>query len=150
MEKIEERYGVLKETLNLDDEKFKSLVEDLTMFELAVRNVNDIFKGTIYNCSESEHLCEVIDRSTNDLLENFQKQYMDFVEEKKEIHPLPSLEQVVTWAEEIHVNIALQLFTEEYTQNVIKPSFESIASAILEVAEDEEIAESEEEDEAHN
>jgi hypothetical protein len=150
MEKIEERYKVLKEILNLDDEEFKSLVEDLTMFELAVRNVNDIFKGTIYNCSESEHLCEVVDRSTNDLLENFQKQYMDFVEEKKEIHPLPSLEQVVTWAEEIHVNIALQLFTEEYTENVLKPSFESIAAAILEVAEDEEIAESEEEDEAHN
>ncbi len=118
-----------------DKENFDNVIQELYLFEIVLRQINQIFIDTIYS-KEIDILTIAADRATNILADTFAKEFMKQTVEEDQLASLPDLNLIVEWIHEIHTNVARQLFLEEFIEEVMEPAYLNIANAIVEISEE--------------
>jgi trans-2-enoyl-CoA reductase len=150
MSDLKEVYGDIKD---IAGDRFDKVVEELGLFETVLYQVNEIFCKTLYK-DGNEAMLNAAESSIDSLRDNFRSEFIKETQKNEALFDLPELELVTSWVEAIHLDIAGQLFTEEFVSEALRPVYENITGAILDteanIEETEEATESEEEDEAHN
>ncbi len=116
-----------------DEDHFNNVIQELVMFEIVLNQINQIFVDTLYN-PEANILLGAAKDSVESLCDSFAAEFILQSHEKETLSALPDLAQAVAWVEELHGNIAKQLFTEDFHKEVLAPSYEKIAEAINEVS----------------
>ena len=150
MSDLKEVYGDIKD---IAGDRFDKVVEELGLFETVLYQVNEIFCKTLYKDS-NEAMQKAAESSVDSLRDNFRSEFIKETLNNEKLFELPELELIASWIETIHLDIAGQLFTDEFVSEALRPVYENITGAILEaeanVDETEEPEEKGEEDEAHN
>jgi trans-2-enoyl-CoA reductase len=150
MSDLKEVYGDIKD---IAGDRFDKVVEELGLFETVLYQINEIFCKTLYN-ENNEAMITASVASIDGLRDNFRSEFIKETRKNEALFDLPDLGLVTSWVETIHLDIASQLFAEEFVSEALKPVYENITGAILDtesnIEETEEATESEEEDEAHN
>ncbi len=147
LEEIKEskKYEELEKLLT--EERFVEVLNDLTLFEIVIKQISEIFIQSLYN-ENSAALLSASRESVNTLLGNFTQQFIDMTQGDEEVAPIPDLLQIVSWIEEIHIDLANQLYNETFVREVIRPAYENVSKAVIETAD--EIEENGEIDEDYN
>ncbi len=114
-------------------EQFEGVIKELTLMSIVVDQLNTIYKDTIYS-EDVATLRDASDGTIDILLTSFAKEFISKSEEAQEFAPLPSLNLIAKWVEEIHINVAKQLFSEDFVKEVFTPAFERITAAVLEAS----------------
>ncbi len=129
-----------------DAGQFDSVIRELALFEIVLVQINQIFKSTLYT-TEVDTMNVASDDTVDILRDNFAKEFVRQTVEEEKLASLPTLDLVVSWVQEIHENLAQQLFTEEIVNDVLAPAYGNIAEAILGISKDELEDETEEKEE---
>ncbi len=135
LEEIKEskKYEELEKLLT--EERFVEVLNDLTLFEIVIKQISEIFIQSLYN-ENSAALLSASRESVNTLLGNFTQQFIDMTQGDEEVAPIPDLLQIVSWIEEIHIDLANQLYNETFVREVIRPAYENVSKAVIETADE--------------
>ncbi len=131
-EDIKEKYKVI-ESFCEDEEHFNNIISDLVMFEIVLGQINQIFTDTLY-AKNSVVLVGAASDAIEVMKNTFSDEFISQTETQKELTSLPDLTQAVSWVQELHLNLATQLYTEDFTREVIAPAYARITEAIVEVS----------------
>jgi hypothetical protein len=118
------------------EEEFKELQKNLELFLVVADQANQIFIGSVYN-ENSKTLIEAAENSIADLKTLTLEKFIESSKEVGAILQIPKFEELLDWVQEIHTNIASQLFSEEFCKSVFTPALDSISKSILEFTEEE-------------
>ena len=116
-----------------DKEGFDQIVADLSLFESITMQIAEIYSSTLYN-KEAVALHSANNTGSKALVLNFFTQFVAECIKENKIIEVPDLAQIVTWVEEIHIDINGQLWEEEFLTSVIVPAVETISTTILDTA----------------
>ncbi len=141
------KYEAIRE-FTKGEEQFNNVIQEIALFEIVLGQINEIYKDTLY-AEEVSTLNEAADSTVEIMIDKFAEEFISKTIADQALSSLPDLAQIVSWIEEVHINIAGQLFTEDYVKEVLAPSYRSIAEAIIEVSRDD-IEAGEEETDAHS
>ncbi len=119
-------------------EHFDGVIQELVLFEVVLMQINQIFCDTLYS-KESTTLSDASKEAVRTLQNTFALEFVDQSLAKEALTALPDLGMAVSWVSEMHSNIAKQLFTEDFAKEVLEPSYDKIAEAIIEVSEGEQV-----------
>jgi hypothetical protein len=144
-DELKNKYKDLK-TLCKDEEEFEVLVYKLGLMEIVIGQLNDIYKSVLYAEGE-EVLHAAADEATAELEKNITEQYINQSVAEKEIKDIPEFQIVLAWINQLHLNIAGQLFNADFVNEVMEPAFENIAKTVLEIGKEETEKVEEEEEE---
>jgi len=129
-----------------DETEFDDLVLKISLLEVILGQVNELFIGSIYN-EEAKALINAANSSTKKLQEEVVNIYIRNSKEAGKLLPIPDIEEISSWVEEIHYDIASQLYTKDFCDTVITPALETITTSIIEFANEETNSENENENE---
>jgi len=144
MEDLSNSYSSLKEIAT--EEELNDTLQKLLMIHTILLQLNQIFTSAIYD-EKATSIILASEEGANQLVDNFKKQYVEASTEAGLLAPIPDLDQLVSWIEELHKDITSQLFDEDFHSSVIVPALTDISAAVLETAIEEE---KEMNDEAHD
>jgi len=136
------QYKELKEKLT--EENYHQVFEDVSLFKMVFAQVSDIYQETIFN-QNNEFFQKAVTTYNDIFMKNFDKQFLLETTADDHIAPIPEMEHIVTWNEEIHKEILYEIFDKNYVDTVINHSFDSISEAIFETIDEDEREESEDE-----
>ncbi len=129
LEEIAIKYAGIEEFCE-DADQFNNVSHELALFETVLSQINEIFKSTLYT-SEVDTMNVASDDTVDILRDSFAKEFVSNSKEEKKLASLPTLELAVAWIQEIHENLAKQLFTEEFSTEVLVPAYTEISEAII-------------------
>jgi glutathionyl-hydroquinone reductase len=108
----------------------------ISLLEVILRQVNEIFVNSLYN-KDTPTLINSANSSVNILREQVTEQYISNSKELNELMPIPGVEELAAWVEEIHYDISRQLYSEGFCNTVILPALQTITESIIEFAQEE-------------
>jgi glutathionyl-hydroquinone reductase len=124
------------------EEQYQDVVMKISLLEVILRQVNEIFVNSLYN-KDTPTLINSANSSVNILREQVTEQYISNSKELNELMPIPGVEELAAWVEEIHYDISRQLYSEGFCNTVILPALQTITESIIEFAQEENENESE-------
>jgi hypothetical protein len=124
------------ESLCEDEKQFQDVVMKISLLEVILGQVNEIFMGSMYN-SDATALINSANSSVNILREQVAEQYIQNSKQVGELMPIPDVEELATWVEEIHYDIARQLYSEGFCDTVILPALQTVTESVIEFAKEE-------------
>jgi glutathionyl-hydroquinone reductase len=134
-EKNKDKFKDIRE-LCKDDKEFDDVVMKVSLLEVIIGQVNQIFMSSLYN----ENATALVN-SANSSIESLQQSVVDtYIKnslEVKKLMPIPDISELSTWVEEIHYDIARQLYAEGFCDAVIYPALQTVTSSVIEFAEEE-------------
>jgi len=119
-----------------DDHEFHDLVMKISLLEVILGQVNEIFIGSLYN-EQSNALIDAANTSIESMQKTIVDTYIKNSRELNELMPVPDIEELSTWVEEVHYDIARQLYTEGFCDTVIYPALQTITESVVEFANEE-------------
>jgi hypothetical protein len=131
-EKNTEAFKELKQFCK-DDEQFQNMVMKISLLEVIIGQVNDIFIGSVYG-KDANALIQSAKASANTLGKQVLEQYIKNSKEIGELMPIPEVEELANWVENIHYNIAEQLYSEGFCNTVILPALQTVTESVIEFA----------------
>ena len=131
-QQVSEIYKEIKE-FTKDEEQYTGIINDLVLFEVVLKQLNLIYQDTIYS-KDVPTFREASDKTVSLVTDNFRNEFIKKTKEAKELPSLPDLKQMISWIEEIHLNLALSLFTEDFIKEVIAPAYQKISEAVVDVS----------------
>ncbi len=132
IETTKEKYSEILQFCENEEQQDK-VIQELALFETVISQVNQIFKETLYQ-EDISVFGTASDETLEALVISFTKEFISKSKEGQELAGLPDLALVVSWVNEIHTNVAAQLFKEDFVNEVIAPSYDSISEAIIEIS----------------
>lgn len=133
--KLEPRFKEIRHLCE-SEETFNDVVLKVTLLEVIVAQVNEIFIGSLYNPTASV-LLESANNAVTALQESIVDTYISKSTELGELRPIPEIEEVTYWVQEIHIDILSQLHSEGFIQSVITPALDTITGSIVEFSKEE-------------
>jgi glutathionyl-hydroquinone reductase len=134
-EKNKNKFKDIRE-LCKDDKEFDDVVMKVSLLEVIIGQVNQIFMSSLYN-----EKATALVNSANSSIESLQQSVVDvYIKnslEVKKLMPIPDIAELSTWVEEIHYDIARQLYSEGFCDAVIYPALQTVTSSVIEFAEEE-------------
>ena len=134
-EKNKPKFEDIKEFCK-DEKEFDDIVLKISLLEVILGQVNEIFVNSLYN-EEAKALIEAANTSTRGLQEEVINVYIKNSKDIGELMPVPDIIEVAGWVEEIHYDIAMQLYSEGFCNSVIAPALETVTSSVIEFANEE-------------
>lgn len=125
------------------DEKYNDVVLKVALLDVILAQVNEIFIGSLYN-PEAVAIIESANASIAGIQSSVVDIYIKNTKDRGELVPIPDIQELATWVEEVHTDIALQLYAEGFVDNVMIPALNTITSGVIDFAK-EEAGEAEEE-----
>ena len=135
------KFEVIKDLCS-SDEEFQDIVMKISLLEVIIGQINEIFIGSIYN-ENSKAMIDAANKSVEMLQKNIVQTYVNNSKELQELMPIPDVAELSTWVEEIHYDIAMQVYTEGFCNTVILPALQTISNSVVEFAEEDSPEESE-------
>ena len=118
------------------EEEFKELQKNLELFLVVADQSNQIFISSIYN-EDAKTLIEASEDAIIDLKTIAIERFIKGSKEVGAILQIPELEELLSWVQEIHTNIASQLFSEDFYESVYIPALDAVSRSIIEFTEEE-------------
>jgi hypothetical protein len=140
-EKNKEKFKDIRQ-LCQDDKEFEDVVIKVSLLEVIIGQVNQIFISSLYN-NDAPTIIEAANTSIEGLQQAVIDSYIKNSLEVGELMPIPDIPELSAWVEEIHHDITRQLFEEDFCDTIIYPALQTITSSIIEFAEEEMKTESE-------
>jgi hypothetical protein len=134
-EKNKEKFKDIRQ-LCQDDKEFEDVVIKVSLLEVIIGQVNQIFISSLYN-NDAPTLIEAANTSIEGLQQTVIDSYIKNSLEVGELMPIPDIPELSSWVEEIHHDITRQLFDEDFCDTIIYPALQTITSSIIEFAEEE-------------
>jgi len=132
---IDPKFDPLKPLCDTE-EQFKDLILKLSLLGIILHQVNEIFIGSLY----AETGAALIDSSKNSvtllqdtLIDNYIKTSLD----AGQLAPVPEVKDISVWVEDVHFNIASQLYSLGFVESVVSPALATITTSIIEFAAEE-------------
>ena len=119
-----------------DDSEFKDLVMKISLLEVILGQINEIFIGSMYN-EKADAIINAANSSVKTLQDTVVDTYIKNSKELGELMPVPDIAELSTWVEEVHYDIARQLYTEGFCDTVIYPALQTVTESVIEFAEEE-------------
>lgn len=131
-EKMQEKF---KELLPLCEtkEQFLDVSLKVALLEVILSQVNEIFISSLYP-ETAKALIASANKSISDIQENIADEYVKTSLDNKILAPIPDINEIAYWVEEVHLEIAKQLYTEGFINTVFQPALETITGSVIEFA----------------
>jgi hypothetical protein len=157
---------ILEQVINTDNvqkklEKLKPLCETpeqftdvslkVALLEVILSQVNEIFISSLYPPT-AKALIESAKESVKHMQETVTDTYVKNSLAVGELMPIPDIAEISYWVEEVHKEIAEQLYTTGFVNTVFTPALETVTTSVIEFAKEEveEVVEEEEEVKSNN
>jgi hypothetical protein len=134
------------ESLCENKKQFQDIVMKISLLEVILGQVNEIFISSMYNPA-AVALVNSANASVNILREQVAEQYIKNSKQLGELMPIPDVEELAIWVEEIHYDIARQLYSEGFCDTVILPALQTVTESVIEFSKEETVPETEMEEE---
>jgi len=134
-EKNKEKFKNIQQ-LCQDDKEFEDVVMKVSLLEVIIGQVNQIFISSLYN-NDTPTLIEAANTSIEGLQQTVIDSYIKNSLEVGELMPIPDIPELSAWVEEIHHDITRQLFNEDFCDTIIYPALQTITNSVIEFAEEE-------------
>jgi hypothetical protein len=122
------------------EEEFKDLTLKLSLLEVIIQQVNDVFTSSLYNPDTGTTLIEASQRSVKIMQENLTKEYIKNSVESGMLAHIPGIEDACEWVTEIHESIASQLYSDGFIVSVFAPALQTLQDSIIEFSKEEQEA----------
>jgi len=119
-----------------DEKEFKDLVMKISLLEIILGQINEIFIGSLY-FDKADVLIKTANTSVRTLQDTVVETYVKNSKELGELMPVPDIEELSSWVEEVHYDIARQLYAEGFCDTVIHPALQTITESVIEFAKEE-------------
>ena len=131
----EKKYQPLK-NLCENEEQFRDLTLKLSLVNVILSQVNEIFTGSLY-AETGSALIKSAFNSVQALQESLIEKYIQNSVETGQLMPVPEIEDLTVWVEGIHLDIISQLYSEGFVDSVFAPAMTTISQNIVEFAKEE-------------
>jgi len=119
-----------------DEKEFNDIVMKISLLEAILGQVNEIFIGSLYS-KEAYALIDAANASVSRLQNEVVDIYIKNSKDLGELMPVPDVAEISSWVEEIHFDIAKQLYSEGFCDSVIYPALQTVTQSVIEFAEEE-------------
>jgi len=130
-EKLEE----LKPLCETPDQ-FTDVALKVALLEVILSQVNEIFISSLYPPTATA-LIESANESVKHMQDTVAETYVKNSLAIGELMPIPDISEIAYWVEEVHKEIAQQLYTEGFVDTVFMPALETVTSSVVEFAKEE-------------
>ena len=137
-EKMQERFKEL-EPLCETKEQFLDVGLKVALLEMILSQVNEIFTSSLYPTS-AKALIDSSAKAISEIQSSIVDEYIKTSLDKQVLAPIPDVNDIAYWVEEVHLDIAKQLYTEGFINTVFQPALETITESVIEFAKEESAA----------
>ncbi len=123
-----------------DEEEFNDVVMKVALLEVILSQVNEIFIGSLYD-PNSKVLIDSANASIKSIQESVVDIYIKNAKEVEALVPIPDIQELAQWVEEVHTDLALQIYAEGFVNSVMVPALQTITESVIEFAKEEETPE---------
>lgn len=117
--------------------EFKDVTLKISLLEIILSQVHEVFVSSLYHETTGITLIEASNKSLKRLQENLAETYVTNSVEVGELMPIPGIEEATLWVQEIHHDIASQLYSEGFMNSVFHPALATLSTSIIEFSKEE-------------
>ena len=111
--------------------QFKDLTLKLSLLEIIISQVNEIFTGSLY-AETGSALIQSANVSVQALQDTLVDKYIENSVNTGQLMPVPEIEDLTNWVEGIHLDIIAQLYSEGFVDSVFAPALATISQNVIE------------------